>query len=675
MASKRSLIHLGIDTGGTYTDSVLWSDGSLITSAKSLTTRKDLSVGIANSVNNVLVKSGVSVNDIGLVAMSTTLATNSLIEGVDAYIVLVLIGFNSAFIEQLKHTLDMSGIYIILCEGGHDAEGNAYTLDISQLENFLRSSDKVYGFAVCGRFAVRNAEHENKVSKLIHEHTGLTVSVSHKLSHHLDGIARAITTIQNARLIGIINRLIDSTYHYLHDTGITAPLMIVKGDGSLTSSDFARQYPIETVLSGPAASISGVRYITGYDDAIVVDIGGTTTDIAILDKGKPVFNDGVADTINVKMMTNTVSVTSVGLGGDSEVRHDFHNSLGNVIIGPRRVIPLSLIAVEYPDIICSAMAGQAGDTFTPGRYDGMFVVRSAVDDWDPDFLSDTEKRMYSYIGDTPVALDMLLGNRGMYRVTLERLWKYGLVQFAGFTPSDASHVLGYHDIWNVEAARIGALLLSRRRNRLGDVLATTSESASRLVLSTLTRKCADAIMQVVLEYDGIRNPDSVTSLLLRKAMTRDRNCTAHFSVSVDRPVIAVGASASIHLPGVSEYLGNKCVVPDNADVAAAIGAVVGVVSVTDIRYINVVEVGRYRVTTHNGYKDFTGDHGEKDAIVFACDIAVEYATRKARDAGACDIEIKTDTKIMKSTLAEGQDMFIEAYVFAFATGRPGLKFV
>ena len=120
----------------------------------------------------------------------------------------------------------------------------------------------------------------------------------------------------------MIDRLVAATETFLDRRGIHAPLMVVRGDGALVSAAFARHRPIETILSGPAASLVGARYMTGLDNAIVSDIGGTTTDVAVLDKGRPRLDPNGATVGGFRTMVEAVAMRTFGLGGDSEVSLD-----------------------------------------------------------------------------------------------------------------------------------------------------------------------------------------------------------------------------------------------------------------------------------------------------------------------------------------------------------------
>ena len=115
--------------------------------------------------------------------------------------------------------------------------------------------------------------------------TGLPVTCSHELSDLLGGPRRALTTVLNARLISLLDKLIRATSVQMEKLGLIAELMVVKGDGTLLKADYARTRPVETVLSGPAASLCGAAFLARVEDIIVADIGGTTTDIALLKGG------------------------------------------------------------------------------------------------------------------------------------------------------------------------------------------------------------------------------------------------------------------------------------------------------------------------------------------------------------------------------------------------------
>jgi RNA polymerase sigma-54 factor len=233
--------------------------------------------------------------------------------------------------------------------------------------------DQVMGFAVAARFGTRNPAHELAARDLIRRVTGRPVTCSHELSAQLNGPKRALTAVLNARLIGMIDRLVSACERHLAATGITAPLMVVRGDGALISAAMVRERPIETILSGPAASIVGARWLTGAADALVSDIGGTTTDVALLRDGLPEIDPEGARVGGFRTMVEAVAMRTTGLGGDSEVHLQTTGLTGGLRLGPRRLIPVSLLAVDHPEMVHAAL-DRALSTEAVGEFDGRFVV-------------------------------------------------------------------------------------------------------------------------------------------------------------------------------------------------------------------------------------------------------------------------------------------------------------
>ena len=233
---------LGIDTGGTYTDAVLldYSNGEVVASAKALTTRHDLSIGVGSAIQAVFAAAAsldlsLSPDRVVLVSLSTTLATNALTEGYRGKVCLLLVGYDRALLEQFGFQRELATDDLVYVRGGHDHAGN----EIAPLDEdavraaILARRDTVEAFAVSGYFSVLNTSHENRVRALVEELTGLPVTCGHELSSRLNSVQRATTTALNAHLILPLRELIAAVRQILMQWNISAPLMIVKGDGSL----------------------------------------------------------------------------------------------------------------------------------------------------------------------------------------------------------------------------------------------------------------------------------------------------------------------------------------------------------------------------------------------------------------------------------------------------------
>ncbi len=664
-ASPHSPLFLGIDTGGTYTDAVLWSEtAGVVAKAKALTTRHDLAVGIAGAVDAVLQRAAVDPAAVKLVSMSTTLATNALVEGQGGRVALVMLGFSEADLARDGLRAALGSDPVVFCPGGHDVHGNPHPLHLEALEQALPElGASVSGFAVCGYFAVRNPAHEIAARDLIRDRTGLPVTASHELSAKLGGPRRALTTLLNARLIAMIDRLVEATEGFLARRGIAAPLMVVRGDGALVSSAFARARPIETILSGPAASLVGARHMTGLEAAVVSDIGGTTTDVAVLDRGRPRLDPEGATVGGFRTMVEAVAMRTFGLGGDSEVALDEGGLDPRLKLGPRRLVPLSLAASLHGEAVMEALERQLRAP-NAGRMDGRLAFRTGLPDRLAAGLTGPEAKLYAVISAVPAALDALLSSTAQ-GATLNRLVARGLVHVSGFTPSDAAHVLGRQATWDREAARAGAALFARKRDGRGQPVAVDGEAMAARVLAALTRLSAEAILETAFAEDGLDGAATVAHALVQRAVD-GRPGIARLAVALDRPVIGLGASAPLHYAGLPPLVGNRCVVPEDTDVANALGAVVGQVRVTAEARVSQPTEGLFRLAVGDIVRDFAS---EAEALAAGEAEARLIAARRAEAAGADGAEVEL-VRELKIAVVEGQRTFVEAALVAVASGRP-----
>lgn len=665
MAPDPQTLFLGIDTGGTYTDAVLWSQtAGVVAKAKALTTRHDLAEGISGAVDAVLAQAAVDPAAIKLVSMSTTLATNALVEGQGGRVALVMIGFRPEDLARDGLAAALGGDPLVQCPGGHDVHGNAAALDLSALEARLPElAGAVSGFAVAAYFSTRNPAHEIAARDMIRTRTGLPVTASHELSSKLGGPRRALTTLLNARLIAMIDRLVAATEGFLARRGIAAPLMVVRGDGALVSAAFARARPIETILSGPAASLVGARHMTGLDDAVVSDIGGTTTDVAVLDRGRPRLDPEGATVGGFRTMVEAVAMRTFGLGGDSEIALEDGGLEPALRLGPRRLVPLSLAGMRHGAVVREHLERQLRAP-NPGRMDGRFAFRTGVPAHLEAGLSAPEAKLFASVTAEPQPLDRLLSSTAQ-AATLNRLVARGLVHVCGFTPSDAGHVLSLQSNWDAVTARMGAELFARRRDGRGQPIAASPEAMAQRVLSALTRRSAEVILETAFAEDGLDGAATVAHPLVQRAMDATGGI-AGLAVALDRPVVGLGASASLHYAGLPPLVGNDCVLPADADVANALGAVVGQVRVTAEARVSQPKEGLFRMNAGETMRDFLS---EEAAMAAAEAAIVRLAAERAEAAGAQDAQVTIEREVKAATV-EGSRSFVEALLTATASGRP-----
>ena len=658
---------LGVDTGGTYTDAVLIRDERVVVaSAKALTTKADLAVGIGTAVEAVLAASGVDVAEIGLASLSTTLATNALVEGQGGRVGLVYIGFRAADLQAHGLAEALGGDPALVISGGHShAGGEASALDRDALLTWLETDPGASAYAVASLFATRNPAHELAAAAMIREITGKPVSLSHHLSAKLNGPKRALTALLNARLIAMIARLIDRAEGKLRDLGVTAPLMVVRGDGALISAEQARERPIETILSGPAASIVGARWMTGADHALVSDIGGTTTDVAVLRNGRPAIDPQGARVGPWRTMVEAVAMRTFGLGGDSEVHVQDAGLQGGVTLGPRRVVPVSLMALEAGAAVHAALEDQLRAS-APGEHDARFV--RAVPGIEAGGLGERETTLLGRIRDDIIPVGKILRSR-MDSAALARLVRRGLVQVAGVTPSDASHVLGRQAGWDGEAARIALEVVARKRTGSGNRLAQGPEQLARMIVDRLTHQTSLALLETAFAEDDVEfdlPPEMLAAhVLMQKGLDRHHGLV-RLDSGLGVPVVGLGASAGCYYPAVGARLGCQMILPEHAGVANAIGAVVGRVTIRRGGTVTSPSEGKYRVHLESGPEDYAGSDAAMDALEAA--LSAE-ARAEAEAAGAVDIHV-TARREVKEAQAEARRVFLEAEIVVEASGRP-----
>ncbi len=661
---------IGLDTGGTYTDAALLdpATGTVRATGKSLTTRDDLSIGVGGAIRRVLEDFDGSAADIGLISLSTTLATNAVVEGVGGRVALLMIGFDETSLQRadLARALGQDPVFFI--NGGHAADGTPQAqLDEAAIREAVNATEgEVSAYAVAGHFATRNPAHESRTRDLLRDLTGAPVTCSHELSSSLGGPRRALTAVLNARLINLLDQLVAATEGIMADEGLSCQLMVVKGDGSLLESGYARSRPVETVLSGPAASLAGAAFLAGTRTAMVADIGGTTTDIALLQNGAPRLKADGALVGGWQTMVEAADIRTCGLGGDSEVTPVGRGTTGGLALGPRRAVPLSLLATQWPEVK-DKLAEQLA-VAVPMSTDARFVM-PLMPNGVPTWLTRSEARLAAKaieIGPSSVAeiagTQLALG-------AVDRLIGRGLLTLATFTPTDALHVTGDFTGFDAEAAMLGAKLIARQKTGIGQPIAETPEELARRTLSELHRRTGLALMDAALAHDGAGEMQATNNPLLANNLYRDgttgKDSLVKLSLELGTDLVALGASAPTHYPHVARRMGVELTVPDHAEVAGAVGAAAGSVRQRVMISVTQPSEGRYRVHLPGGPRDL----GVMDeALASAREVAGQLAEERARKAGATSVSIEISEDIKLVPLGGGKELFIEALVQATANG-------
>ena len=663
-------LRLGIDTGGTFTDAVLVDDGKQIVNAeKSLTTRFDLSLGIGDVIAKL---PSAELGKVTMVSLSTTLTTNSVVEGLGAPVCVLLPGYTAEQVKQSGLLEILPAQLVVTLQGGYDAVGREHEpLDEAcAREAIEKLKDQVSAFAISSMFGTRNSSHENRLKQLVIELTRMPVICGHELASSLGAPRRALTTALNARMVPPIKELITSVQKILSRHKIDAPLMLVKGDGSLASLQNAIEKPIGTVLSGPAASVIGACQLSGLDNAIVADMGGTTTDIAIISNGQPELCDDGARIGDWRPMVEAVRVNSIGLGGDSELRFGGHIGLS---VGPRRVVPTSLLAHLYPEVIPKLEAQLAG---MASARSNRFVMRLENNQALLTQLNSVELEAWELLSDKPIELDAIVQQHRIYARALAKLKRLGLAIYSGFTPTDAVHVLGINSHWSTRGAELSARIWMRQMRFLygyGKWDSDDVEAACQQVYDLVTSTIRRLLIEVGLnEFDLASKSsktsgivDTITRMVVGSHQTQGRKALFNLDFASDYPIVAVGAPAASYYRDVADSMFIGLHLPEHGDVANAFGAVMG--SVIQRAQITVTQPqhGTFCLFHEDQPKIFDNlDAARQEAQ----QIVVRVAEQKALAAGAIDPTVTLEFDDVHVQDEIDGELFLESTVIATAIG-------
>jgi N-methylhydantoinase A/oxoprolinase/acetone carboxylase beta subunit len=563
-------IGLGIDAGGTYTDAVLveFATQQVLAKTKALTTKDELSRGVANAVGKLPAE---LLTQVTLVSLSTTLATNAIVEGKGGKVGALLLGFDAYDLARIDH-LPKSAV-----RGRTDITGKIIEpLDEDALRAAAREMlerDVVDAFAVSGMVSVTNPAQEIRAAQVLAEVTDKPIVCGHELSMQLDTIKRTITATLNARLLPIIAELIAHVKLVLDARGIHAPLMVVRGDGTLMSEELARRTPVETILSGPAASVCGAQFLSRVENGLVVDIGGTTSDIALLVDGQPLVVNTGAKVGAWSTQVRAVDIETVGLGGDSIIAIGVR---GKVSIGPRRAIPLAYLAHEYPAMLAELRRlWHERDEISTLNQPAEFFLR--VRDTAGGDLTARERRTLNALADGPLVRDRLaekIGAMAPSLVPVDRLETLGYIQRATLTPTDIMHVNGTFAAWNREAAELGLALFAHRAGVEPDRLAAFAMDTFAYWMTLHLMHRVIRQHHPVPDFPHTAADRALLDMAADGTNLNGLTLTAHF----DHPLVVIGAPAQALGASAAQKLGAELRIPEHAEVANAVGAITGVLT-------------------------------------------------------------------------------------------------
>ncbi len=653
-------IGIGIDTGGTCTDAVVYDfyEKKILASAKALTTKDDLSVGITNALKR-LPKEFLKLAKI--VSLSTTLATNACVENKGGRAKVIFAGIDKEHLSFInKEYINQDNSFVLESKTSYKGE----IIKEPDFNCFENTVEDLFGdccaVGIVEKFAVKTGGVlEKKIGKIIKNELDIPAISANKMFSSLDMIKRGETVLLNAKLIPIITEFIDAVKKSLEELEIDANIAIMRSDGSLMSESTALKRPIETIISGPVASLIGAVNIFGISDFLVVDMGGTTTDISFYENSSPNFIEDGVKIGNWDTFVKGIFVDTFGLGGDSEV--SVENKLE---IEDKKAIPFCLLCEKYPDVLEKLKSMYQSEKAIK-EFPKLYVLQKKLD---LSLYTELEQEIIKSLENSPKTLSEIseyIGKR-ISKSSITKLIDETVVMVSSITPTDIMHVLGdycEHD----KKASVYAVKIAAK------VLAKSEDFICSEIYNLVKKKLYINIVRILLEKELESFDFNANKEMIIRAYEDSRNGKKNSLIKFTCPItlVCAGAPTHIFLKDVGEYLGADVLHSDYSKVANALGAVSSNITTTFTAFVRYDNNKDEYVVYGESEKFFTKDLDL--AKEKAIKIANENAVKLALEYG-CGTDIKTEiSEEEKDAISSHGKIFIEYRATAKAVGKLKIK--
>ncbi|MFT4813674.1 MAG: N-methylhydantoinase A/oxoprolinase/acetone carboxylase beta subunit [Paracoccaceae bacterium] len=363
---------IGIDVGGTHTDAVVMRGLEILATHKALTS-SDIKQGIVEALDAVMSTANLDAADITAVMIGTTHFTNAVIERKElsqTAIIRACLPTGSGIPPMCDWPEDIArclGNHFYMIKGGHTFDGSEiHSLDDKEINIVLDDlvSKGIESIAIASAFSPTDNSHELHIAELVRAQIpGANITLSHEIGR-LGILERENAALLNAALGGLAQSVVSNMKLALVERKMNCPFYVSQNDGTLMSADFIARYPALTFASGPTNSLRGAAVLSKLENAIVVDIGGTTSDIGVLANGFPRESNSFIDVGGVRTNFRMPDIMAIGLGGGSLVSSD------GKVIGPssvgHRLVKEGLVfggpQLTATDIVVASGYQQIGDT-------------------------------------------------------------------------------------------------------------------------------------------------------------------------------------------------------------------------------------------------------------------------------------------------------------------------
>ena len=443
----------------------------------------------------------------------------------------------------------------------------------------------------------------------------------------------------------------------MRDFGIPEKLLVVKGDGSNIDSSQALRCPIETIMSGPAASALGALVLSGNKDAFVLDIGGTTTDCAIISNGQVDISDEGATVGNWTMNVDCAKISTTGLGGDSRISFGRERT---IIFGPRRSLPYAFICDKYPYLL-DKFAELSKVRLTYAENADMLDILILQPQNIQGEYTDVEKNIINVLTKGPLFVTDLMKEVGLPSIELlhvDKLEQKGIIKRASLTPTDIMRIEGDFSKWSLEASKYGLYLFA-------SLFGKTEQEIIDSVYKEINRRVLEEIiLRHLNDKLGKSKLHKEDYYFIDKILAED-NTGLTLNYNLSYPIIGIGAPTGTMLKFLRNYINGEVLIPEYANVANAVGAISGQVIVREAAMIKVGEETNYKIFTRNK-QDYATDLEE--ATQKAIDLLENLALEKAKLSGAVSPSLKIIAKDKISRTSDGAFLFIERNIRCEAKG-------
>ncbi|MCZ6556837.1 MAG: hypothetical protein O7A69_03555 [SAR324 cluster bacterium] len=663
MARSQNNLGIGLDTGGTFTDIVLFdlARQAVLRKAKTPTTHGNYTVCIARAFAAIELKKA-EIASLARVCLSTTLATNTVAENRVHPTCLIMEPGDISIPRNLHPRLVLLKSWI-----SFDLMEVFPVSERELLEKVTPLADLVESFAVSGYASTRSPAHEQEIAAILKRGFGKPVVLGSELTHQLNFLQRGRAAALNAGLLPVIMEWLGAVKANLADLGIACPLFIVKGDGSLMEEGEALSRPVQTLFSGPAASLNGGVFLSRRAEAVVIDVGGTTTDIGRVIAGRGLLKRGGMLINQQPIAVDGLDIATFGLGGDSRFRLGGRHRF---TFENRRALPICRAAEHYADFsmdrLEAALAGQwhFGD---PELLEQVALDPAWENHGAGERPSAAQAAMTEALRGAPRTLRELsqLTDIPQLGGQVEELIRRRVLLRIALTPTDLFCAKGRIPEFSREAAQQALTLYAR-------MLDMDKSGFSAALAETLRRQTTALLLMLLGNFDPPPAADDpLVERLVEMLLASPDHLAAALALEPGLPLVLVGAAAPMLFGQAPGPLRERLLKPNHGDVANAVGAITSRFVLRESVTVEPVKRGGVEVFDHQGKQGFAS---LREGLAHARRL-LDNQLRASGDAlGLQDVHLELREEVFEDYAdfsSRTRKELVIARVEAILTGMPG----